>query len=73
MKSSLKSTDIIPMINSIGKVGIYLYEGHLGYNDRKVVSTDALTQHLYIISDEEIKESDWYYDLYLKKCFNVEI
>jgi hypothetical protein len=30
------------MINSIGKVGIYLYEGHLGYNDRKVVSTDAL-------------------------------
>jgi hypothetical protein len=27
----------------------------IGYNDRKVVSTDALT-HLYIISDEEIKE-----------------
>jgi hypothetical protein len=22
---------------------------------------------------KEIKESDWYYDLYLKKCFNVEI
>jgi hypothetical protein len=43
---------MLPMINSIGKVGIYLYEGHLGYNDRKVVSTDALTQHLYIISDE---------------------
>jgi hypothetical protein len=35
------------MINSIGKVGIYLYEGHLGYNDRKVVSTDAYTTSLH--------------------------
>jgi hypothetical protein len=37
-----------------------------------VVSTDALT-HLYIISDEEIKEKWLVLWFIFKKCFNVEI
>jgi hypothetical protein len=37
---------MLPMINSIGKVGIYLLKD-IGYNDRKVVSTDAYTTSLH--------------------------
>ncbi len=40
--------------------------------DKEIIHSKALRPiHLYFISDEEIKEGDWYYDSIEKKVFHV--
>jgi hypothetical protein len=62
---------MLPMINSIGKVGIYLLKD-IGYNDRKVVSTDAYTTSLHYFG-KKLRKVIGIMIYILKKCFNVEI
>ena len=43
----------------------------IGYfnNPQGTIKGDTIAQHLYLISDDEIKEGDWYYDVIEKKIF----
>jgi hypothetical protein len=40
------------------------------YTNQKVLYKDGFQQHLYLISDDEIKEGDWYYSPETKQVYN---
>jgi hypothetical protein len=44
--------------------------GHIHYNKSGFYPVDGIRQYLYITSDDEIKEGDWYYSPETKQVYN---
>lgn len=57
------------------KQGLYLYPENMSVIPK---NPHCLNQHLYFLSDDEIKEGDWYYTknadgVYINKCCKLEL
>ena len=58
--SSFKECNVV-MVSTENKTRLYSYKGDLAFSNdyEKVEDEDFTNQHLYITSDDEIKEGDW--------------